>query len=151
MSGGRRRAGDFDLLLDAWARWLADTRCSMGAGGGSLLARWMDAEGHLIFSGGGGSHEPVDTIEASIEIAVVEMGKNCQLREDVLRLEYAAGFSRVVMRRALVGWEPGGTQMQNALAMGVGLRTYKLRLAEARAYVAKRLGKKIEKTKEFEQ
>ena len=57
---GRRRVGDFDQLLEAWARWLADTRCSLGGGGGSLLARWMDAKGHLIFGGGGGSESGLE-------------------------------------------------------------------------------------------
>lgn len=139
----RRRVGDFDSLLEAWARWLADTRCSLGGGGDSILARWMDSKGHLIFGGSsGGSREPADAIEGRIECAVVEMGKACPLREDVLRLEYAAGFSRVVVRRGLAGYEPGGTQLQNALALGVSVRTYRLRLAEARAYVAERLGRK---------
>lgn len=139
---GRRRVGDFDQLLEAWARWLADTRCSLGGGGGSLLARWMDAKGHLIFSGGGGSREPVDTIESCIEIAVVEMGKADPLREDVLRLEYAAGWSRVVVRRGLVDYDPRGlTQLQNALHLGVSVRTYRSRLAEAREHVAAKLGR----------
>lgn len=140
--GGRRRAGKLEALLEAWARWTNDARSSIGGGGGSLLARWMDSKGHLIFGSGGGSREPIDTIEVCIEIAVVEMGRECPLREDVLRLEYAAGWSRVTTRRALVGWEPGGTQLQNALAMGIGLRTYRLRLAEARAYVAERVGRR---------
>lgn len=142
MSGGRRRVGDFDSLLEAWARWLADTRCSLGGGGDSMLARWMDAKGHLIFSGGGGSREPVDTLESRIEIAVVEMGKADPLREDVLRLEYGAGWARVVARRGLVDYDTRSTQLQNALHLGVSVRTYRSRLAEAREHVATKLGRK---------
>lgn len=144
MSVARRRVGDFDSLLEAWARWLADTRCALSGGGGSMLARWMDAKGHLIFgSSSGGSSEIRDEIEGRIEVAVVAMGRACQLREDVLRLEYAAGYMRVVKRRALVGYEIGGTQLQNALALGVSVRTYRQRLAEARAHIAELLGRKL--------
>lgn len=138
---GRRRVGDFDSLLEAWARWLATPGGLPGASC-SLLARWMDGKGHLVFGGGPGGM-PLDAMEVRIEEAVCEMGKANQLREDVLRLEYSAGWRVVVERRGMRGYDPRGlNQMQQALHLGIGLRTYKLRLAEARAHVADRLGRK---------
>lgn len=139
----RRRAGDFDALLDSWARWLCEPDRGIPGGGQSLLARWMDARGQLVFSGGARSAPvPIAGIEETIELAVVEMGKATPLREDVLRLEYAAGWWRVAQRRGLVGYDPAGlTQLQNALHLGVSVRTYRQRLGEARTFVAERLGK----------
>ncbi len=141
MRSGRRRVGDFDSLLEAWARWLA-TPGGLPGSPRSLLARWMDGKGHLVFGGGPGGM-PLDAMEVRIEEAVREMGKANQLREDVLRLEYSAGWRVVVERRGMRGYDPRGlNQMQQALHLGIGLRTYKLRLAEARAHVADRLGRK---------
>jgi hypothetical protein len=135
--------GDFDSLLEAWARWLADDRGGLGGTGASMLARWMDAKGHLIFGGGSGSGGPLDDMETRIEAAVHEMGKACQMRADVLRLEYAAGWWQVAARLGLKGYDPRGlTQLHNALHLGVSVRTYRTRLAEARAYVAEKLGRK---------
>lgn len=142
MSGGRRRAGRFDQLLEAWAGWLVASATGAEGVPRSLLARWMDAKGHLVFGGGSGG-VPLDTVEARIEDAVRDMGRENPLREDVLRLEYAAGWWLVVVRRGLRGYDPCGlTQLQNALHLGVSLKTYKRRLAEARADVAKTLGRK---------
>jgi len=141
---GRRRVGDLDALLEGWARWL-DAAVSGAVEGAprSLLARWMDAKGHLIFSGGAPGSPVLDTVEARIELAVRELGGSCQLAEDVLRLEYVAGWWRVVERRGLRGYDPRGLkQLQNAIHLGVSVRTYRLRLAEARAYVAERLGRR---------
>ena len=141
MRTGRRRVGDFDSLLEAWARWL-DAPGGLPTAGRSLLARWMDGKGHLVFGAGPGGM-PIDAMEVHIEEAVREMGKANQLREDVLRLEYGAGWRVVVERRGMRGYHPRGlNQMQQALHLGIGLRTYKLRLAEARAHVADRLGRK---------
>lgn len=142
MTTGRRRAGDFDSLLEQWARWLA-VPDSVRLGGGSLLSRWMAAKGHLAFGGGGG-FAPVETMESRIEAIVQDLGLINPLCEDVLRLEYAAGWWMVVKRRSLSGYDPRGLkQLQQALHLGIGLRTYKQRLAEARAFVADRLGRKL--------
>ena len=61
----------------------------------------------------------------------------------MLRLEYAAGWQQVVVRRALQAYHPRGLgQLQNALHLGVCVRTYRTRLAEARTYIEQRLRKK---------
>lgn len=140
-----RRAGTAYLteLLEAWARWVEQPiHCRCG-GGGTLLARWMEAKGHLIF-GGGHAGVPLDTVEERIEDAVREMGNANRLQEDVLRLEYTAGWREVVERRGLHGYDPRGvSQLQKAVHLGIGLRTYERRLSEARALVAERLRRKV--------
>lgn len=137
----RRRASRLDQQLEAWARWLAQPEGS--AAPRSLLARWMDAKGHLIFGGGAPGAPVLDLLEARIELAVRALGQANPLAEDALRLEYAAGWRLVVARRGLRGYDPRGlTQLQQALHLGVSVRTYRLRLAEARAHVAEHIGGK---------
>jgi hypothetical protein len=140
-AAGRRRRGALDAWLEQWARWLAEpaSRGALGCGR-SLLARWMDARGHLIF-GGGGASAPTDGIEAGIELAVREIGKAEPMREAVLRLEHDAGWWLVVRERGLKGYDPRGLcQLKKALHLGISLRTYKRRLAEARAELIEHLG-----------
>jgi hypothetical protein len=137
----RRRVGDLDELLERWARWCdsPSDACS-GGSGGSMLARLIDTRGDLMFGGGGGPSGPVDTIETNIEMAVVSLGAQNQMAADVLRLECVAGWWQVTARRKIRGYDPRGLgQLQNALALGVSVRTYRRRLAEAREYVAQRL------------
>lgn len=136
----RRRVGDFDALMEQWARWLDSGSAVQLGGGASLLARWMDSKGHMVFGGTATQGGPLCALEERIELAAIELGKVCALREDVLRLEYAAGWWRVAGRRGLKGYDPRGLgQLQNALRLGVSVRTYRLRLAEARAFMAQRL------------
>lgn len=137
----RRRVGALDELLESWARWCdsPSDACS-GGGGGSMLARLIATRGELVFGGSGHAGGPVDTIETNIEMAVVTLGAENPLAADVLRLECVAGWWQVTARRGIRGYDPRGLgQLQNALALGVSVRTYRRRLAEAREYVAQRL------------
>lgn len=138
---GRRAMGALDAWLEQWARWLASPDCAATLGGGpSLLARWMDARGQIVFGSGSGSSVPADARETRIELEVLRIGRANQLREDVLRLEYDAGWWLVVNRRGLRGYDPrGATGLTKALHLGISLRTYRTRLAEARAELVERL------------
>lgn len=133
----RRTYSSLDALLDAWALWSARIFEGMGGGGGSLLARWMDSKGHLIFSGSApASRSGYDCVEACIDSAVAQMAVADLLTADVLRLEYAAGWWSVASRRGLDDYTPQGMgQLQHALALNISLRTYRRRLAQARAAV----------------
>ncbi len=106
-----------------------------------MLARLIDNKGFLTFgASGGGSSEPRDTVEERIEILVYEMGKRSPMRADALRLEYSAGCRRVAVARGWQGYTPGQSQLSNALLLEVSLRTYRTRLAEARAEIAAAFG-----------
>lgn len=138
----RRRVGTLDTLLEQWARWCdAPTGESvLGGSGESILARLIATKGDLLFGGGFASTEPREGIEASIEMAVVELGATNQMAADVLRLECVAGWWQVTRRRGIRGYDPRGLdQLGNALALGISVRTYRRRLAESRAFVAERL------------
>lgn len=139
----KRVYGRLDRLLESWARWLSDGRTAESGGADSMLARLIDSKGFLIFGGGGGgSSEPRDTLEARVEILVYEMSKTAPLRADVLRLEYAAGYQRVAVARGWKHYRPGQDQLSHALLLGVSLRTYRTRLAEARGEIAAEFGMK---------
>lgn len=129
------RPGRLERRLDAWARWVI-------AGGQdkappSLLARWMDGKGHIVF--GGGSSEPADFIETVIEATVLRMFASDelgQLRADVLRLEFGAGSWNVAERRKIRDYDPRTpSQARMASALGISYRTYRRRLAEAKKLV----------------
>lgn len=137
----RRAYGRLDRLLESWARWLSAGRTVELGGGASMLARLIDNKGELNFgSGGGGSYEPRDTLEGRVEILVYEMAKTAPLRADVLRLEYSAGCQRVAVARGWKRYTPGQDQLSHALLLGVSLRTYRTRLAEARGEIAAEFG-----------
>jgi len=138
----RRRVGALDELLESWARWCdsPSAAVSYGGSGGSMLARLIDTRGELRFGGSGHASGPVDTIETNIEMAVVSLYAESPLAADVLRFECVAGWWQVTARRAIRGYDPRGLgQLENALALGISVRTYRRRLAEAREYVAQRL------------
>jgi hypothetical protein len=131
---GRRRVGALDAWLEQWARWLAAPSSDALGSGRSMLARWMDSRGELTFGGSTGSSAPADGIETRIELAAVQIGRGDPLREDVLRIEHDAGWWAVTQRRGIKGYDPRGLcQLQKSLHLGISLRTYKRRLAEARA------------------
>lgn len=137
----RRPVGDLDRLLDAWALWCDSGRPVLVSGGRSLLARWMDGKGQVIFGGGAGGASLAATREADVEAAVVDLFQVQPLAADVLRLEYLAGWREVVDRRQLGAYDPRGMkQIDRALRLGVSVRTYRTRLAEARAHVLASIG-----------
>lgn len=137
----RRVYGLLDRVLESWARWLSDGRTAELGGGASMLSRLIDSQGFLIFGGGGGgSSAPRDTLEERVEILVYAMGKTAPMCADVLRLEYAAGYARVAVSRGWKNYAPGQDQLAHALLLGVSLRTYRTRLAEARSTIAAKLG-----------
>lgn len=134
----RRARNDLDELFEAWARW-----CANGAymsGSSSLLARWMDGRGHMVFGSGGAPSVLDYPVEERIEAAVMSIARDDLLSADVLRLEYSAGYPRVVRRRRIRGYDPRNIgQAEKALALGVSVRTYRRRLAIGREYVEWRL------------
>lgn len=139
----RRPVGDLDRLLDAWALWCDSGRPVLASGGRSLLARWMDGKGQVLFGGGSGGVDLVACREADVEAAVVALFQVEPLAADVLRLEYLAGWREVVARRQLGAYEPRGLkQLDRALRLGVSVRTYRTRLGEARAHVLALIGGK---------
>lgn len=126
------RPGRLERRLDDWARWVVSHGQESGAP--SLLARWMDGKGYIVF--GGGSSEPADLIETLIESAVLKMATDKPLHADVLRLEFCAGCYGVAQRRGIKGYDPRSmNQTKHALALGMSVRTYRTRLAEAKHIV----------------
>lgn len=139
---GRRAANDLDDLLERWARW-----CLQGGGaamGTSLLGLLMDNGGVLSRSTAGGA-PPMGAqscpLEERVEYAVVALAREDLLTADVLRLEYNAGVAPVVSRRKLRGYDHRNIgQLQKAHALGVGVATYRRRLARARGHIEQVLG-----------
>lgn len=140
---GRRAANDLDDLLERWARW-----CISGSGvglGHSLLGLLIANGGVISRSTGGTGGEPMCAqsypMEERIEYAVVVLARNDLLTADVVRLEYNAGVAPVISRRKLRGYDHRNIgQLQKAHALGVGVATYRRRLAKARAFVEEQLG-----------
>jgi hypothetical protein len=129
------KPGRLERRLDAWARWVVSG--GQDKAPPSLLARWMAGKGHIVF--GGGSSAPSDVIETVIEATVMQMFAEDalgQLRADVLRLEFGAGSHQVAQRRGIKGFDPRTrSQAKMAEALGISYRTYRRRLAEAKAIV----------------
>jgi hypothetical protein len=137
-----RRKGNnrLDSALELWARW-SWPESGGTASGKSMLAKLIDNKGEIFFGGSGPSGGPVDGLESKIEAAVLGMFVVDALRADVLRLEYGANWWAVAFRRKIVGYEQDGLgQFEKAEALGVSLRTYRSRLAEARATIETVLG-----------
>ena len=136
----RRARNGLDDALELWARW-----CFAGgeqaSAGRSMLAKLIDNKGELMFSAGGGSREPSDSLEAHIEAAALRLFARDPLCADVLRLEYGAGWWQVAKRRRIGGYDPRGIgQFEHAAALGISLRTYRRRLAEARTFIEDQVG-----------
>lgn len=132
----RRRQNELDELFELWARWCYGGYSSNVAGP-SLLARWMDSKGHIVF--GAGSVGPTNTVEELIEAAVFSLSTREPLTARVLRWEYGVG-SEVWAWRGDDADAKALTQADKAQALGVSLRTYRRRLASGRAEVEARLG-----------
>lgn len=137
---GRRPVGPLDSLLESWAFWCEGDSRLLGTGL-SMLARLIDGKGEILFGASTpGSSQPHDAMETRLESIVVAMASESQDRADVLRLEYSAGWWNVCKRRQIRAYDPRGTdQMMRAHALGMSLRTYKRRLAEARAVIETKL------------
>ncbi|UYV20934.1 hypothetical protein K1Y77_17085 (plasmid) [Halomonas qaidamensis] len=135
---GRRAANDLDDLLERWARWCLE--CAGAGFGTSVLGLLIDNGGIVSRSTGGTGGEPMCAqsypLEERIEYAVVALARDDLLAADVLRLEYNAGVARVVNRRKLRGYDHRNIgQLQKAHALGVGVATYRRRLAKGRAQI----------------
>jgi hypothetical protein len=129
-----------DDALELWARW-----CFAGgapvSSGRSMLAKLIDNKGELMFGSSAGSSEPADSLEGAIEAAVLNLFTRDPLCADVLRLEYGAGWWEVAQRRRIGGYDPRGIgQFEHAAALMISLRTYRRRLAEARAFIQDQVG-----------
>jgi hypothetical protein len=136
----RRKSNNrLDHALELWARWSWPD--SGGASGKSMLAKLIDNKGEIFFGVSGPVSGPADGLESMIEAAVLSMFVADPLRADVLRLEYGANWWAVAYRRKIAGYEQDGIgQFEKAEALGVSLRTYRGRLAEARAIIEALLG-----------
>ena len=126
--------------LELWARWSVPD-AQRGAGK-TMLAKLIDNKGELIFGGGGGaSGGPSDGLEMVVEAAVMKMFATDPMRADVLRLECGAAWWLVASRRGITDYDPRGLgHFEKALALGIGLRTYRRRLAEAKKIIETALG-----------
>lgn len=139
---GRRATNDLDDLLERWARW-----CLSGSGVGlsnSLLGLLIDSGGVISRSTGGTGGEPMCAqsypMEERIEYAVVALARDDLMTADVVRLEYSAGVAPVVNRRKMQGYDHRNIgQLQKAHALGVGVATYRRRLAKGRAHIEQQL------------
>lgn len=131
----RRRRNELDELFELWARWCYGGSSSNMAGP-SLLARWMDSKGHIVF--GASSAGPTNSVEERIEAAVFALSTREPMTARVLRWEHGVGSE-------VWGWRGDDdnakalTQADKAQALGISLRTYRRRLAAARAEVEARL------------
>jgi hypothetical protein len=137
---GRRARTELDDLLEAWARWCVSG--SLSSGSRSLLARWMDSRGHVVFGSGGADcvSALAFPIEERVEAVVVAMATDDLLMADVLRLEYNAAAHYVVQRRRIKGYDARySTQVVKAHALGISVRTYRSRLAAARWIIERRV------------
>ena len=129
----RRGNDDMDALFEAWARWCF-------SGGGSMdtaptvLARWMESKGHVVFGGSGG--QPSDTVEERIEAAVVGIASKDAMTAKVLRFEYGIWSGAGEWRDQRDPDQKTLTQADKAARLRLGLRTYKRRLANGREIVA---------------
>lgn len=136
---GRKSNTRLDRALELWARWSWPE--SAGFGSKSMLAKLIDNKGELFFGGSASVSGPVDCLESMIEAAVLSMFVASPLRADVLRLEYGANWWAVVIRRDISGYEQEGIgQFEKSEALGMSLRTYRRRLAEARETIQTLLG-----------
>lgn len=136
-----RRKGNnrLDSALELWARW-SYAVIEGGTTGRTMLAKLIDNKGELFF-GDSGCGERADGLESMIEAAVFSMFAANPMRADVLRLEYESAHWQVVERRKIEGYDPHGIgQFEKAEALGISLRTYRSRLAEARETIATKLG-----------
>lgn len=130
-------------ILERWAWWCLDG-APVGPGR-TMLAKLIENKGEIFFGGSGGSREPVDSIEAGIEAAVLTMALSDSLRADVLRLEFDAAWWRVCQRRGvdLEQYDPAVMgQFEKAHAIGISWATYKRRLTEALDIIEHHLGAK---------
>lgn len=134
----RRARNGLDDALELWSRWCYPD--SPASAGRSMLAKLIDNKGELLFGGSGGSSGPADGIESRIESVVLTMFSADPLRADVLRLEYGAGWWEVASRRRIARYDWRAGQFENAEALGISLRTYRRRLAEARQMIQDHLG-----------
>lgn len=137
----RRAKGSLDSLLESWADWCVSGDVGLRSSK-SMLAKMIDNHGLVNFSSGGCQAPVIDSIESRVEGVVMVMASNNQLMADVLRLEYDAGFAAVLRRRAIHNYDPETMgQFEKASALGISVRTYRRRLAEAREQVINQLSK----------
>ncbi|MBK3511288.1 hypothetical protein [Pseudomonas sp. MF6747] len=132
---------DIASALELWARWSVPE--AQRGTGKTMLAKLIDNKGELIFGGSGGaSGGAADSLELLIESAVMRMFAAEPMRADVLRLECGAAWWQVAARRGIKDYDPRGMgRFEKALALGISLRTYRRRLAEAKTIIDEALGK----------
>lgn len=135
----RRKSNNrLDTALELWAAW--NMPDSAQATGRTMLAKLIDNKGEIFFGGSGPAGGPADSLESAIEAEVLKMFVDSSMRADVLRLEYGAAFWMVAARRKIVGYDWRGGQFEKSQALGISLRTYRTRLAEARDTISTLLG-----------
>jgi len=135
----RRKSNNrLDNALELWAAWNMPDGAQ--ATGRTMLAKLIENKGELFFGGSGPSGGPADSLESTIESVVLKMYVESPLRADVLRLEYGAAYWLVAARRKIPGYDWRGGQFEKSQALGVSLRTYRSRLAEARDTISTTLG-----------
>lgn len=137
---GRRCGKNLDEMLEAWARWCHSGGILSGHTQ-SVIAKLMDNKGHISFGSTGGQAPIIDSFEAKVEAAVMNMASKNLLRADVLRLEYGAGWLAVSIKESVGGDNLiNRGQYENACALGLSVRTYRRHLAAARERLNNELG-----------
>lgn len=116
-----------DEIFEAWARWTHNGK--LIAGYGSLMSKMIACQGHFNFGSSKGGQPLIDSIEARIEAALMQLAASDPHVVDVVRVEYGA--------RRLSGLSAMATQAEKATALSISLKTYKRRLKKGRDYVSK--------------
>jgi hypothetical protein len=122
-----------DCQLEEWARWVH--RGGFDLRQSSMLARLIENKGLILFDGNGGSM-PMDisSMEANIEAALMRLSSKSP--DDVVSLRFEYGAIRIDKKHA----GEFTTQRKRALAMGVSLRTYQVRISRAKSFLITELG-----------
>ncbi|TMP51454.1 hypothetical protein [Pseudoalteromonas sp. S1688] len=111
-----------ERYFEAWARWVHSGHVSASK---SILQKIMD--GDSFTRSGGGSSPIIDCVELNIESALMRLKVSNEAAVTVCRVEYGALY--------LKNLPVDANRETRALRMGMSLRTYNRRLADARTCV----------------
>ena len=120
------RSCDLDALLELWARWLIRGRCESLPNVCDSMFSIIHSHRHY-YSGKG----PKDSIEATIEAAVMSLAALDEKSATVLRVEFGVWVFNRSLRCP--------SQLEKAHSIRLPLPTYKKKLAKARFFIADKL------------
>lgn len=120
------RVNDLDYLLELWARWIINGRFQAAPCACSPM--FEHVLGERSYTSGKG---PKDSIEATIEAAVMALAAEDSKSATVIRVEYRVWVFGPVCRSP--------SQLEKAHSIPMALTSYKRRLAKAREFITTRL------------